>query len=435
MEAELTRIIEQVGRDKGIPKEVLVDALESALLVAVKKKYGLQFEIEAKYNEELGEVEVFQFKEVVKKVRKPSMQISYEEAVKLDPEVELGDSLGVKMDPKELGRIAAQAAKQVIIQKLREAERRIVYNEYKDRKGEIVNGIVRRFERNDVIVDVGRTESLLPLREQIPNEQFKQGDRVRGIIIDVQLSKEPQIVISRTHPDFLIGLFTMSVPEISENIVEIKGAAREPGERAKIAVQSHNSRVDPVGACVGMKGMRIQSVVQELRGEKIDIVVWSSTPAKFVSNALSPTEVIEVLVDEEEKSMEVIVPDNQLSLAIGKKGQNVRLASKLTGWKIDVKTESKKKKSILQARESLTVIPGVGEATAQFLVEAGYLDPEDVAAASIEELETVLEKIPGIGSKRAEAILQAARELIASSKNGDGEEPEDGIETSSQEVN
>jgi len=342
MVVNLNHIIDQVVKDKGIDRTVLVEALESAVLSAANKKYRNTRDLEAHYNDEMGEVELFEFVTVVGEVEDSYKEIDLEEAREIDPDVEIGDSLGMKMDASNFSRIAAQTAKQVIIQKVREAEREGVFNEFKDRVSELVNGIVRRYERGDLIVDLGRAEALLPHREQVPRENYRQGDRVRGYISEVKMSpKGPQIILSRTHPGLVATLFHFEVPEIAEGIVEIKSVAREPGSRAKIAVLSHDPDVDPVGACVGMRGSRVQNVVSELRGEKIDIIPWTPDIARFACSALSPAEVTRVYVDNEEQAMEIIVPDDQLSLAIGKKGQNVRLAAKLTGWKIDIKSETR----------------------------------------------------------------------------------------------
>jgi transcription termination/antitermination protein NusA len=342
MLVNLNHIIDQVVKDKGIDRGVLVEALESAVLSAANKKYRNTRDLEAHFNDELGEVEVFEFVTVVEEVQDSYKEIDLGEAQEIDPEVEVGDSLGMKLDAGNFSRIAAQTAKQVIIQKVREAEREGVFNEFKDRLGELVNGIVRRYERGDLIVDLGRAEALLPHREQVPRENYRQGDRVRAYISDVKMSpKGPQIILSRTHPGVVAALFHFEVPEIAEGIVEIKAVAREPGSRAKIAVVSHDSDVDPVGACVGMRGSRVQNVVSELRGEKIDIIPWTPDIARFACSALSPAEVTRVYVDNDEQALEIIVPDDQLSLAIGKKGQNVRLAAKLTGWKIDIKSETR----------------------------------------------------------------------------------------------
>ncbi len=338
----LNHVIDQVVKDKGINREVLVEALEAAVLSAANKKYRNTRDLEAHFNHASGEVELFEFVTVVDEVEDSYQEISFTEAREVDPEAEVGDSLGMKLDASSFSRIAAQTAKQVIIQKVREAEREGIFNEFQARIGELINGIVRRYERGDLIIDMGRAEALLPHREQVPRENYRQGDRVRAYLSDVRMSpKGPQIILSRTHPGVIAALFNHEVPEIAEGIVEIVGVAREPGARTKIAVLSNDSDVDPVGACVGMRGSRVQNVVSELRGEKIDIVPWSPDIARFACSALSPAEVTRVYVDNEEKSLEVIVPDDQLSLAIGKKGQNVRLAAKLTNWRIDIKSESR----------------------------------------------------------------------------------------------
>lgn len=342
MVGNLNHIIDQVVKDKGIDRDTLIDALESAVLSAANKKFRNTRDLEAHFNPEIGEVEVFEFVTVVNEVVDSYKEIDVDEAREIDPDVEVGDSLGMMLDAGSFSRIAAQTAKQVIIQKVREAEREGIYNEFKDRVGEVVNGIVRRYERGDLIVDLGRAEALLPAREQVPRENYRQSDRVRAYISEVKISaKGPQIILSRTHPGLLISLFTSEVPEIAEGIVEIKAAVREPGSRAKMAVLSHDVDVDPVGACVGMRGSRVQNVVTELRGERIDIIPWTHDPARFACAALAPAEVSRVYIDDEDKSMEIIVPDDQLSLAIGKKGQNVRLAAKLIGWKIDIKSETR----------------------------------------------------------------------------------------------
>ncbi len=354
MGLNLSNLIEQVGKDKGIAKDVLIDALETALLKAAEKRFGAGKEIEAHYMEESGEIELFLFKTVVKEVDDDDLEITLEDAVELDPEAVLDDVIGVKLDSNKFGRIDAQTAKQIIIQKVRDAERDIVFSEYTDKKGEIITGIVHRFERGDIIIDLGRAEAILPKKEQVRREGYRQGERVRGMVVDVlSESRGPQVVLSRTHPGFLMKLFQMEVPEVYEGIVEIKGAAREPGDRAKIAVVSNNYDVDPVGACVGVKGSRVQAVVQELKGEKIDIIHWSEDPAIYVKNTLSPAVISKVITDTEEHAMEVVVPDDQLSLAIGKKGQNVRLAAKLTGWKIDIRTEADGTGETLSPEEAL----------------------------------------------------------------------------------
>ncbi len=409
MSLNLSHILDQVGKDKGIDKSILIDALESAMLKAAEKRFGPNKVIEAHYQEEAGEIELFLFKAVVEDVKNPDTEISLKDALELDPEVALDDSIGVKLDSKEFGRIDAQTAKQIIIQKVREAERNIIFSEYSAKKGEIITGIVQRFEKGDIIVDLGRAEAMLPKKEQVRREGYRQGERIRGIVLEVKSeSRGPQVIMSRTHPGFLIKLFQMEVPEIYEGIVEIKGAAREPGDRAKIAVLSHNSDVDPVGACVGVKGSRVQAVVQELKGEKIDIVHWSDDPAIFVKNTLSPAQISRVITDESEHAMEVIVPDDQLSLAIGKKGQNVRLAAKLSGWKIDIHTEGEAKGT----REGLSP----EEALRKEVEAAGVREEEERAA-----LETTTNELEGLGVSRnvADILVEAgftAKKLLNISK-------------------
>jgi len=387
---DFKRVIEQVSRDKGISRDVLIQALEEALKSAARKKYGNNIDIESQYNTELGEIEVFRFREVAEEVVEPEVQISFEEARLLDPECEIGDSLGKKMDTTEFGRIAAQSAKQVIIQKMKDAERDAVYSSYVDRKGEVVNGIVQRIDRGDIIVNLGQTEAVLPRREQVPKEMYRRGDRIRAYILDTLYeTRGPQIILSRTHPNFLINLFRMEVPEIIEGIVNIVGAAREPGVRAKFAVSSNDSDIDPVGACVGMKGSRVQNVVQELRGEKIDIIAWNMDAAKYVCNALSPAEISRVIIDEENKMMEVIVPDEFLSIAIGKRGQNVRLASKLTGWRLDVKSEARYNETMRHGYETLVALPNVTISLADALYEKGFFSADELSKATAEDLEDI----------------------------------------------
>jgi len=380
--AEIKRVVDQISRDKGIDKDALIEAIEEAIKSAARKKYGALVDIETQYNEETGEMEVFQFKEVSEIVTEPDLEISLAEGRTLDPECQLGDSLGTKMDTTDFGRIAAQSAKQVIIQKMKEAERKSVYTNFVDRQGELINGIVQRFERGNLIVNLGSAEAMLPYREQVPRESYRRGDRIRAYIMEVsEETRGPQVILSRTHPDFLVHLFRTEVPEISEGIVSIMGAAREPGIRAKIAVSSSESDVDPVGACVGMRGSRVQTVVQELRGEKIDIVPWHPDPARFVCNALAPAEISRVIIDEGNNTMEVIVPDDSLSLAIGKRGQNVRLASKLTGWRLDVVSESQYNDTMKAAYAILTHLPGMTVTMADRLYESGFYSVEELSRA------------------------------------------------------
>lgn len=338
----LKNTIDSIVKEKGIDKQVVLEALEQAVLSAANKKYRNTRDLEAHFNEEVGEVELFEFVTVVDEVTDSYKEIDLGEAREVDPDVEIGDSLGMKMDASDFTRIAAQTAKQVIIQKVREAERETIYNEFISRKGELINGIVRRYEKGDLIVDLGRAEAVLPHTEQAPREVYRQGDRIKALITKIEMTgKGPQIILSRTNPLVLAELFEAEVPEIAEGVVEIKGVVRETGSRSKIAVYSHDNNVDPVGACVGMRGARVQNVVSELRGEKIDIIPWSDDIARFACNALAPAVVSKIYIVEETKSMEIIVADDQLSLAIGKRGQNVRLAARLTGWKIDIKSETR----------------------------------------------------------------------------------------------
>jgi N utilization substance protein A len=338
----LKNTIDQIVKEKGIDKLIILEALEQAVLSAANKKYRNTRDLEAHYNEDIGEVELFEFVTVVDEVQDSYKEIDLEEAREVDPDVEIGDSLGMKMDASDFTRIAAQTAKQVIIQKVREAERETIFKEFIGRKGELVNGIVRRYEKGELIVDLGRAEAILPQNEQAPREVYRQGDRIKALITRIDMTgKGPQILLSRANPGVLAKLFESEVPEIAEGIVEIKGVVREPGSRSKIAVYSHDSNVDPVGACVGMRGARVQNVVSELRGEKIDIIPWSDDVARFACNALAPAVVSKIYIDEDGKAMEIVVADDQLSLAIGKRGQNVRLAARLTGWRIDIKSESR----------------------------------------------------------------------------------------------
>jgi N utilization substance protein A len=418
MPSNLNSIIDQVGKDKGIDRKVIIEALEQAVLTASRKKYGHQGEIEVQFNEEAGEVELFQFKQVVEQVTNPFTEISLEEARELDNEARIGDSLGVKLNT-DFGRVGAQTAKQVIIQKVREAERENVYNEFKDRKGDLASGTVQRMEKGSIYVNIGRAEAVLFSKEQIQGEVYRQGERLRSYILDVQKnSKGPQIFLSRTHPGFLIKLFELEVPEISEGVIKIISAAREPGERAKISVYSSNRDIDPVGACVGMKGSRVQSVVQELRGERIDIIPWSQDQVKYVCNALAPAKISRVYIDEENRYMEVVVADDQLSLAIGKKGQNVRLASRLTGWKIDIKSESKMEKISNEILESFKGLPHIGDVTSRILYNEGFRSIKDVSEVDPEELARFLE----IEKVKSLEIVTAALQMAQKEESTESKE-------------
>ena len=406
----LKREIDQIAKDKGIDSDEIIGALEEAMKQAARKRHGQEKEIEARYSDELGVIELFEFLEVVDEVTDPATQIQFDKArVDYDPECEIGDEIGVKMDTSDFGRILAQAAKQVIIQRIRDAERDQTYQEYHDRTGEVVNGIVRRFEKGAIIVDLGRAEAVIPAKEQVPRDTYRPGDRVRAYVVEVaKVSKGPQIILSRASIELLKKLFEQEVPEMYEKIVTIESAAREPGGRSKIAVSSRDSDVDPVGACVGMKGSRVQAVVQELRGERIDIVPWSPDTARYVCSALSPAQVSKVIIDEETTSIDVIVPDDQLSLAIGRRGQNVRLAVQLTGWRIDIKSESKMKEIAQWLSRAVSAVESCGDPEAELLLQQGITSLEDLAECSSE----LLTSLPGIDEAGAQNIKSSARELV-----------------------
>jgi len=407
----LSRIIEQVSREKGIPMDALRETVEQALVAAARKVYGLEKDIEAQYNPDTDEVELFEYKTVVEEVEDPDNEIQLEDArrVSADPSIQPGEEIGLIMDLEGFGRIAAQTAKQVIIQRVRDSEREKVFDAYKDRVGELITGIVRRFEKGAIIVDLGKTEAVIPAREQVRTETYRQGDRIQAYILEVaRNARGPQVVLSRTHPGLLVKLFEMEVPEIYEGIVTIEAAVREPGQRAKIAVSSRDSDVDPVGACVGMKGSRVQAVVGELRGEKIDIIPYSIDPARFVCSAISPAIVTKVLLDEDTRTMELIVPDDQLSLAIGRRGQNVRLAAKLTGWKIDIHSETKIREMNDEAREQLARVADLTEDHREILIRYGFRELKDVADAEIDDLVDTL----AISEELAEKIIDAADDIL-----------------------
>ena len=445
MELNLNHIIDQVSKDKGIQQEALQETLEQAILQAAKKVFGVEREIEAQFNPADGVVELFQIIRVTDEIEDPYNELTLEEAEEHGLDAELGDELlfqifylpqdsgkakeqderygdilQLKGRRSSFGRIAAQTAKQVITQRIRDAERDNVFSEYIDRKGELITGIVRRFERGNVIVDLGRAESILPIREQVPRESYRPGDRIQAYVLDVQRNaRGPQIVLSRTSPGLLIKLFEMEVPEIYEGIVRIETAAREPGSRAKIAVSSRDMDVDPVGACVGMKGSRVQAVVQELRGEKIDIVPYSEDSARFVCNAIQPAEVSRVFIDEGSFTMELIVPDDQLSQAIGRRGQNVRLASQLTGWKIDIHSESKILELEEEAKLALLAYDGINADQVDTLWRLGYRSLEQIAGNAAEELAN----IPGISMEDAVIIKEATEELLERRERGEDIRP------------
>ena len=422
----LKREIDQIAKDKGIDGAEITGALEEAMLQAARKRFGQEKEIEARYNDEIGEVELFEFREVVENISDRDSQILIGEAQRdYDPDVELGDEIGVKLDTTDFGRILAQAAKQVIIQRIRDAERDNTFDEYRDRKGEVVNGIVRRFEKGSIIVDLGRAEGIIPAKEQVPRESYRPGDRVRAYVMDVsKVAKGPQIILTRTSTEFLVKLFEQEVPEMYEKIVSIESAAREPGGRSKIAVVSRDSDVDPVGACVGMKGSRVQAVVQELRGERIDIVPWNADAARYVCSALAPAAVSKVIIDETQNAMDVIVPDDQLSLAIGRRGQNVRLAVQLTGWKIDIKSESKMSEIAEWLSKAVSVVEDCGDPEADLLLQQGIMSLEDLADCAPE----VLTQLPGIDEAGAQSIKAKAAELVSVKKTADEEKAQQDVE-------
>ena len=386
MNLELKKAIDQISKDKGLDRDMLVDTLEEAVRTSVERKYGEDLDVEVRYSDETGDIEVYQFKFVVEEVVNPLTQISLDEAREHDPSVQLDDEMGFRLKVEDLGRIAAQSAKQVIIQRMRDAEQEIIYDEYKDRVGEIVSGIVQRRDKGGWVVNLGRTEALLPKEEQIPREHYKRGDRTQALIIEVKREgRGPQVIISRAHRDYMAALFRREVPEVDDGTVQIMGVARDPGSRAKVAVLSRERDVDPVGACVGVRGSRIQNMVQELRGERIDIVVWSPEIATYARNALAPAIISRIVVDESENLLEVTVPDDQLTNAIGRKGQNVKLAAKLLGWKIDIFTESRYNEANAIGR-GLEQVASVAEIPVEQFVEAGYNTLDTLRAAGDEEL-------------------------------------------------
>ncbi len=430
----LNMILDQVGRDKGIDKTVLVEAIEAAILTAAKRTFGQGRELEARFNEETEVVDLYLYMTVVEEIEFPEREILAKEVKKLKLAAEIGEELGfqifyreeddkkAKKQDKEFaklldlkthghgfGRIAAQTAKQVIIQRVRDAERENIFNEYKDRKDEVIAGVVRRFERNNsIIIDLGRTEAIIPAWEQTPRESYRPGDRVMAYVKEIDReARGPQIVLSRTHEGLLLRLFEMEVPEIYEGIVRIVAVAREPGARSKIAVTSRDADVDPVGACVGMRGSRVQAVVQELHGEKIDIVPWDRDMARFVCNAIQPAEVTRVIIDEANGSMELVVPDDKLSLAIGRRGQNVRLASRLTEWRLDVISETNFNERERDAIETLAMIEGIDDNLARTMYKLGFRTVEEVAEADPAELAA----IPGFGDTDTVIEIQKSAEV------------------------
>ena len=410
---ELLQIADAVAREKAIEPGLVVEAMEEAIQKAARSRYGSENEIRAEINRETGEIHLMRLLEVADPVESEARQLSLDDAKRRNPDAQVGDFLSEELPPIDFGRIAAQTAKQVIVQKVRDAERERQYEEYKDRIGEIVNGIVKRVEYGNVMVDLGRGEAAVRRDEQLPRESFRNGDRVRAYIYDVRRElRGPQIFLSRTHPQFMSNLFAQEVPEIYDGIIEIRAIARDPGSRAKIAVLSNDSGIDPVGACVGMRGSRVQAVVNELQGEKIDIIQWSPDPATFIVNGLAPAEVVKVVLDEDTQSIEVVVSDDQLSLAIGRRGQNVRLASQLTGWDIDILTEaeeSQRRQDEFRMRsEAFMADLDVNEMIAHLLVTEGFSNIEEVAFVPVDELAA----IEGFGDGIAEELQARANQRI-----------------------
>ncbi|HXW26393.1 MAG TPA: transcription termination factor NusA [Xanthobacteraceae bacterium] len=433
---ELLQIADAVAREKAIDRSIVITAMEDAIAKAARSRYGAETDVHADINPKTGDLRLSRHMLVVDIVENPANQISLEGARRHNPAAQLGDTIADALPPLEYGRIAAQSAKQVIVQKVREAERDRQYQEYKDRIGDIVNGLVKRVEYGNVVVDLGRGEAIVRRDEMLPREVFRNGDRIRAYIYDVRReARGPQIFLSRTHPQFMAKLFAQEVPEIYDGIVEVKAVARDPGSRAKIAVISRDSSVDPVGACVGMRGSRVQAVVNELQGEKIDIIPWSPDIATFVVNALAPAEVAKVVLDEDRERIEVVVPDQQLSLAIGRRGQNVRLASQLTGWDIDILTEQEESERRQAEFENRTRIfmdaLNVDEVVGQLLASEGFTSVEELAMVEEKEIAS----IEGFDSDTAQELQNRAREYLARIEaEFDAKRQELGVEDALKEV-
>ncbi|HKZ22514.1 MAG TPA: transcription termination factor NusA [candidate division Zixibacteria bacterium] len=413
MNYDILEALGQITKDKNLDLNYVIETLESGLLQAAKKKLGGAENVAVKLDRKTGDIKMFLIKKVVKKVEDPKLEISLDEAREQDENAKIEGEVQIPLHFEDFGRNAIAMAKQVLIQRIQEAARDKVFEEYKDRVGEIVSGAVQQVDKGNIIVNLGKAEGFMPAKEQIPNEKFRQGNRIRAYIVTVEKSsKGPQIILSRTHPGFLRRLFELEVPEIFEKIIEIKGVAREPGERAKVAVTSVDSRIDPVGACVGIRGSRVQGIVRELNNERIDVIQWSADPETFVSQSLAPAKIIHIDTNQEEKTMDVVVNDDKLSLAIGKAGQNARLASKLTGWKINILSETdykqnKKKKQEEEetAVSELSQLSGVGEKLAEKIKEAGYNSLADLAETTVEDLT----QIECIGEKKAAKLIEQAK--------------------------
>ncbi|MBT3350595.1 MAG: transcription termination/antitermination protein NusA [Nitrospinaceae bacterium] len=444
MSQELLAVLNQLERERGVAKEILHDALKTAIASAARKQYSLGENVEVDFDLETGEIRAMMVREVVRIIRNPEVEIDVEEARKDFPDIQVGEPYKTSLNTDGLGRIAAQMAKQVIIQRVREAERANIFQEFKSREGELITGSVSQVERGNIYINIGRTEAILPRREQIFREVYKRGDRIRAYILEVrEASKGPQVVASRTHPGLLIRLFELEVPEIYDEIVEIKCCVREPSGRSKVAVVSNDRDIDPVGACVGTRGSRVQAIVQELRGEKIDIIPWNEDIRTFAGNALSPAKIQHITLHEEDGRMEVLVPDDQLSLAIGKGGQNVRLAAKLIGWKIDLKGESEYRRMVAEQAfasdgaakdddaeaspvesadasgdSDLSKLEAVGDKMVQLLSANGFATISSIASASLD----ALCEVPGIGPKRAQLLIDAAEKFDVPSIEGSNDE-------------
>ena len=420
MSLELKKAIDEISKGKGLDRDMLVSTLEEAVRTSVIRKYGDDLDVEVHYSDDTGDIEVFQFKFVVEEVENPLTQISLEDAREHDPSIQLDDEMGFRLKVEDLGRIAAQSAKQVIIQRMRDAEQEQVYNEFKDRVGEIVSGMIQRRDKGGWVINLGRTEALLAKEEQIPREHYKRNDRIQALIIDVRREgRGPQVIVSRSHRDYMAALFRREVPEVDDGAVQIMGVARDPGSRAKVAVLSRERDIDPVGACVGVRGSRIQNIVQELHGERIDIVVWSPDFASYARNALAPAVVSRITVDEASNLLEVTVPDDQLTNAIGRKGQNVKLAAKLLGWKIDIFTESRYNEANASGR-GLEQVASVAEIAVDSLMEAGFNSLESLREATDEELAEKLE----LNAARI-ADLRAAVNFLSPVVDGEAVEAEE----------
>jgi len=416
MNYEILEALSQITKDKNIDMDFVIESLEAGLVQAAKKKFGNAENIKIDINRKSGEIKITASKKVVKEVADPSLEIALAEAKKMNPKAKRDDEVEVDVGFEEFGRNAILAAKQILIQKVKEAERDMIYEEYKDKIEDIVTGSVQQVDKGNLLVNLGKGEGIIPLKEQIPKERYRQGDRIRACILDVQkTTKGPQIILSRAHPKFLQRLFELEVPEIYERIVEIKKVAREPGGRSKIAVSSIDNRVDPVGACVGVKGSRAQNIVRELSNERIDIIPWSALPQNFATNALAPAKVVHIDTYHDDNSMTIVVEDDRLSLAIGRSGQNARLASKLVGWKINILSESEyqeQKKVEDQLKIYVSELPGVGKKLKEKLSDAGIETIQDLAKSSIE----TLTEIEGIGQKKAESLIQGAKNYLTPSQ-------------------